>query len=117
MTQSLLTRLNSLEGPCRECDAMIANAYFPSSLRITRLHDIPKYTSSLDAIAGLIERDLPGWCRSLDHAPNRGYRTHMFNPDDPTSHGFASQHKLEAVAYCLTYVNAKKATRNASEVK
>ena len=108
----LLTRLEGLEGPCREVDAMLHKlaGYSPVGGGL-------QYTSSLDAIVGLIERDFPGWCRSLDHEPNRGYRTHMFNPDDPTSHGFASQHKLEAVAYCLTYVKAKEATRNASEGK
>ena len=126
----LLTRLEGLEKPCRECDAeimLLSGEYKRDKMRPGQFFhkNTPnisgagrsKYTSSLDAIVGLIERDLPGWCRSLDHSPNRGYRTHMFNPDDPTSHGFASQHKLEAVAYCLTYVKAKEATRNASEVK
>ena len=128
MTESLLTRLNSLEGPCRECDAeimLLSGEYKRDKMRPGQFFhkDTPnissagrsKYTSSLDAIVGLIERDFPGMLWDRDA---RIQLVTLYTPEYDADLGggiFVSRHKIPAIALCIAYVKAKEATRNASE--
>jgi len=71
----LIARVEGLTGPDREVDAeidMLVNAW---ALLRTGTHadtgetftlpTVPRYTASIEAVSALIERELPGWMRSI----------------------------------------------------
>lgn len=118
----LLTRLNSLEGPCREVDAMLHKLAGCSPVGGGL-----QYTSSLDAIVGLIERDLPvdemyeprdnaaGWKFGVERGLFNFIWMAWLRRHAEAGHTAAA--RTPAIALCIAYVKAKEATRNASEVK
>jgi hypothetical protein len=77
---------------------------------------VPPYTSSLDAIVGLIDRDLPGWLGEVDiGVPS--HDGHFGGYLCPPNHGGGLAHnrvqfaegKTRALALCAAFLRAKRA--------
>jgi hypothetical protein len=132
----LIERVERAEGPDREIDKQIWFALFcvPNEGQINKIlggpfdaaryryltkDDFlpsdgtlsPAYTSSLDAIVGLIERELPGWLGDVDvctsWADDGSFGARLFPPKVDTN--YASQATTPALAMCGAFLRALSA--------
>lgn len=60
MHSDLIAKLEALDGPSREVDRLIHEAFNKTLKRGLRFGYVPNYTASLDATVALVERVLPG---------------------------------------------------------
>ena len=114
MSDKLSTRIAALEGPCREIDAAILRVHCIAQWEMQ--DECPRYTSSLDAITQLIEKDFPEGLRGceqyyLHDDPEQGiggYEAHCNLRFGEVDRGLGT-HSHEAIAYCIAYVKAMEA--------
>lgn len=96
----LLTRLEDAKEGSRELDAEIGQ------FACAEYYCSPPYTASLDAITGLIERELPGveWDITNVYGMNRA--AVGLNFEDGPEYGEGA---TPALALCIAFVKAKEA--------
>lgn len=102
MTTDLLTRLEAAKEGSRELDAEIGQ-FTGDPYADAEYYCYPPYTTSLDAITGLIERELPGWTRlscsdgwASIWMRKKGLVESIHAPTEP-------------LALCIAFVKAKEA--------
>ena len=113
----LITRLEALEGPCRETDALV-NAYchdWPAkefqSYAYT-VHSNPRVTASLDASIALFEKMLPDWQIAsmgevgVTQGPS-GWYACLLDLNNPVDSDDVITHKHAAIALLIAMFKAK----------
>jgi len=106
----LIERVERAEGPDREIDIAIMRLTDPRSAYLY-LPLIPPHTSSLDAIVGLIERELPGAFWSVCRMEDGPFAQVIRVMPDGGYIGALTQGggKTAALALCLSFLRALSA--------
>lgn len=127
MTANLADRVEGLNGSCRETDALIAvalgheamNELFYRGDWSDRMSDegayekLPRYTASLDAVAALVEKELPGAVFTLGCNVHHRFWSAQFQRLDaegaPQSLGWGHHNTSAPLALLAALLRAKEA--------
>lgn len=116
----LITKLEGLTEPCRECDEEVARldgwiteeirevGRFPFTVWVRNNFQTiapPAYTASVDAVLELIERELPGAYTFLHNELEEGEEAPLWTG---YSFGHEGRHPLPAVALLIAFLRAKE---------